>query len=97
MHAGQVNKHRKCSFTVKSITAPGWLLDFWDVGEREGREYIRKVGVVGWGRYILSKLTGYEGRQIKKAVMNKVHTRAAEGYGTQQKEKRKLVATNLIV
>ncbi len=47
MHAGQVKKHRKCSFTVKSITAPGWLPDFWDVGEREGRAYIRKVGVVG--------------------------------------------------
>jgi hypothetical protein len=54
MHAGQVSKKRKCSFTVKSITAPGWLLDFWDVGEKE--EKINKDGWKGGrGRYILSK------------------------------------------
>jgi hypothetical protein len=52
MHAEKVSKKIKCSFTVKSINAPGWLLDFWDVGKREERE---KVGVVEWGRYILSK------------------------------------------
>jgi hypothetical protein len=37
MHAEQVSKKRKCSFTVKSITAPGWLLDFgmWERRKRE--------------------------------------------------------------
>ncbi len=46
MHAEQVSKKTKSSFTVKSITATRLVLDFWDVGEREEREYIRKVGMV---------------------------------------------------